>query len=250
VLSVTSVVKQAPDPFRTYAGNMSQQTQNSRQEASYLPMDPIRSFLPFLSEWGIPGILGMTALERFIPILPSYGLFVTVGIVVSEGRWMLPAALLTSVAGSMIGCTAYYAAGRAIGKDRFLALLFGLARLGGVAPVTVRRWVVYLRRRQATFSFVAQLVPAVRLLAPGIAGLLRVEPKTFLLATTPGVAIWNSLFIMIGYKANATTGAPNLSSLTLTILVLLIAANAVILLAWQGFTLRQRQLRARANQRQ
>lgn len=213
-------------------------------------MDPIRSLVPFLNEWGIPGILGMTLFERFIPVLPSYGLFVTVGIVVSEGRWMLPAALLTSTAGSMIGCTAYYGAGWAFGRKRFLALLLRLARLGGIAPGTVRRWVIYLRRRQATFSFVAQLIPAVRLIAPGIAGVLRVEPKTFLLATAPGVAIWNSLFIMIGYRAALTTSAPNLSSLTLTILGLLILANAVIVLAWQGFTLRLRQQRARANQRQ
>ena len=87
---------------------------------------------------------------------------------------------------------------------------------------------VYFRRYERTIVFGSQLIPSVRLIAPGIAGVLRVKPREFLMATTLGIALWNSLFIGVGYASNDSANiSDNALKLVLVVLVAEVAAAAV-----------------------
>src|SRR5260370_19321747 len=142
-------------------------------------MDPISALLSSTAGWGVAGLLGVILLERVVPVLPSYGLLVAVGIATGHGTWWVPTALIVSTAGSVAGCLAFYAVAMALGETRSAVLLKWAARLFGLPPSRVERLTGYFRSHQSALAFGSQLVPTVRLVVPAVAGLLRAETTTF-----------------------------------------------------------------------
>jgi membrane protein DedA with SNARE-associated domain len=78
-------------------------------------------------------------------------------------------------------------------------------------------------------------VPTVRLVAPAIAGLLRAEAKKFAVASACGIALWNSVFIAVGYTAALAAATTNVSTLALWILVIIVVGEgfAVAVAIWR-----------------
>ncbi|WP_338665369.1 hypothetical protein VQH23_09365 [Pararoseomonas sp. SCSIO 73927] len=91
----------------------------------------------------------------------------------------------------------------------------------------------HCREHQALIAFGSQLVPTVRLMTPAIAGLLRADPGTFLLASAAGIAAWNGLFVGIGFLAAGLASDINVSALALQLLVGLVVTEALAALAWR-----------------
>ncbi|MBR0666529.1 membrane-associated protein [Roseomonas hellenica] len=205
-------------------------------------MDPLGSLIAWAADYGIAGLLGVAVFERLVPMLPSYGFLVAVGIGAAEGGWSVPAAFLVTTAGSLAGCFAYYALAAAIGEARSIAFFTRFARLFGVSPARVARLIAYFRDNQRALVFGAQLVPTVRLIAPGIAGLLGTDVRLFAIASAAGIALWNGLFIGVGYLASFATAAANASMLALQILAVLLLCEGLAALAWHGLRRRRGRL--------
>jgi membrane protein DedA with SNARE-associated domain len=199
--------------------------------------------ISWIAACGILGLLGVTLLERFVPIVPSEALLVAIGMAVVGGHWSLHTALVTSTAGSLLGCLSLYALIWALGEARSLAVLKRSAWFLGISPARLDRWIGGFRGRERTLVFGSQLIPAVRLLAPGIAALLRAEPRAFLAATTLGVALWNAFFIGVGYAAALTTGSLNASTLAVKVGVILLIGAGIGATAWQGLGVWRRHAR-------
>jgi membrane protein DedA with SNARE-associated domain len=196
-------------------------------------MDPLGSLIEAATPYGHGGLFALALLERAVPVIPSYGLFVAIGIGVSDGRWSMPGAVAASIGGSAAGCLVFYLAGRCLGETRALSLLRRSANLFGLSAARVDRLVAGFRRHQAGLSFGAQLVPTVRLMAPAVAGLLGAQPAAFLLASLGGLALWNGLFVAVGFAAAQLDAGGNASVLAITLLLALVTAEGVALLAWR-----------------
>jgi membrane protein DedA with SNARE-associated domain len=145
-----------------------------------------------------------------------------------------------STADSLLGCLSFYVLGWALGEARGVAVLTRSARFLGVAPANIDGWMIDVRGRKWLLTFGSQLIPTVRLMAPGIAGLLRVKPRAFLGATTLGLTVWNTLFIGAGYAAARTAGSPNASTLALKTLVVLLIGAGIATAAWHIIVRRRR----------
>jgi membrane protein DedA with SNARE-associated domain len=197
-------------------------------------MDPLGTLIPWIAAMGILGLLGVTLLERLVPILPSTALLVALGVAVGEGHWSLSMAFWSSTAGSLLGCLSFYGLGLTLGEARSFAVLDGSARFFGISQGRLRRLIIYFRRYERTMIFGSQLIPSVRLIAPAIAGLLRARPREFLMATTLGVALWNSLLIGVGYAAALTNDSANTSAAALKIVLVVLAGEVVVAAAWRS----------------
>ncbi|MFC4166887.1 DedA family protein [Teichococcus aestuarii] len=197
-------------------------------------MDPLGSLVAWAAPLGFAGLFAAAASERLVPIMPSYGLLVAVGIGAGDGLWPVPLALSAVASGGVAGCLASYGLAAALGEARALALLHRGARLAGLPAARLDRWVQGYRRQQGAIAFAAQLVPTIRLLAPLIAGLLGHGFRAFLLATTAGVIVWSAFFVGLGYLAAQRSAGANASLLALQLLlILLVAEGAALLLAWR-----------------
>lgn len=196
-------------------------------------MDPLASLAPWLFEHGIVSLAGAAFVERILPILPSYALLGAIGIAAADGYWSLPSAILLSALGGVLGCLPLYAFGLLLGRAQSLHLLERTGRLFGLSPARLHRWMSRFHARERSVAFGAQLVPTVRLLAPAIAGLLGARLGGFIIATALGTALWNALFIGVGYVAASATGNQSVASLALWTLLALLLTEALALMIWR-----------------
>jgi membrane protein DedA with SNARE-associated domain len=202
-------------------------------------MDPLGSLIAWSAEYGLLGVFLVAFSERIIPIFPSYAILVAIGIAAQAGSWSAPAALSAAVAGSYVGGSIYYLCAISVSEQRSVRFLTRFALLFGTSSARVESLIVYFRTNQSALSFTSQLIPTIRLVAPAIAGLLKVRPGPFALASALGVTIWNGLFFVVGYICAVYAFAGNTSELALEVMVILMVSETLIFLVWRRWRKRK-----------
>lgn len=196
-------------------------------------MDPLGNIIEWIAAYGIFGLLALGAAERFVPLLPSYGVLVAIGIAAGNGEWSVLAAISGTVTGSVTGCLIFYMLAVSLSEERSYRFLYWVGRLLGLSQQRVDRTVMSFRANQRTLAFGMQLIPTIRLLSPIIAGLFHAEAKAFSVATLTGILIWNSLFIGVGYLAEGYSPDANASTLAFQVLMILIVVELGAALIWR-----------------
>jgi membrane protein DedA with SNARE-associated domain len=191
-------------------------------------MDPLGSFMSCVSVYGAFGLFAFGLSERFVPVMPSYGMLLAVGVSAAEGVWMLPTAFAATTLGSVFGCAASFYVVRGLGEARSARILTRAGRLIGMSADRVDQRVAAFGRNRTVLAFSFQLLPTVRLLAPTFAGLLRGRSSSFLVASAAGIAVWNGLFIGVGYAASRSIGNANTTVVAVATLGCLLAAQATL----------------------
>lgn len=155
----------------------------------------VEDALVIVGSIGVAGVFLLALFDRLVPILPSAGIFMTIGVAAAEGVWCLPIAAIASVLGSSTGVVGTYQIGGAVfrreGGVRFRKALGRSDRLDGMLQTA--------RNGTARLPFTAQLVPAARILSPVLGGADGRNRGRFLLATCAGLTVWNFTFIGMGY---------------------------------------------------
>jgi|AraplaDrversion2_2_1032049.scaffolds.fasta_scaffold02996_12 membrane protein DedA with SNARE-associated domain len=196
-------------------------------------MDPLGQLIAWSAEYGLLGVFLVAFSERVVPIFPSYAILVAVGIASHSGAWSAPAGLVAAVAGSYVGGSIYYLMAVSVPAERATRFLVRFALLFGTSSARVESLIHYFRANQSALSFTSQLVPTIRLVAPAIAGLLKVRPGPFALASGVGVAIWNGLFFLIGYVCAAYSFAGNITTLALEVMIILMVSETIAFFIWR-----------------
>ena len=103
-------------------------------------MDSLGTLIAWIAEYGLIGLLAIGVAERFVPVLPSYGVLVAIGIAAAGGTWSVEAALTATVVGSLVGCLSLYWLALALGDVRARRLLDWVGRLGGMSASNPYGW--------------------------------------------------------------------------------------------------------------
>ena len=192
-------------------------------------MDPLTTVLTLTAAYGCFALFTVALVERAILILPSSVLFISLGTGAAAGHWSLASALSLSIAGSLVGSLAFYWVGAAVSGARSKTLLVRLGQLLRQPPTLIERLERRLQSNATTFAFAMQLVPTVRLLAPAVSGLLRAQATSFTAANGAGIALWNSVFITVGYAMALLTDNVN-ATVTVAIAVTSLGGAQIMLL--------------------
>ncbi|RFU86189.1 DedA family protein [Streptomyces triticagri] len=145
---------------------------------------------------GAPGAGLAIAMENIFPPLPSEVILPLTGFAASTGEMNLAAALLWTTAGSVLGALALYGLGALFGRDRIIAVA---SRLPLVKVSDIERTEAWFARHGRKAVFFGRMVPIFRSLISVPAGVERMPLPMFLLLTTLGSAIWNTVFVLAGY---------------------------------------------------
>jgi membrane protein DedA with SNARE-associated domain len=146
---------------------------------------------------GGPGAGLAVALENLFPPIPSEVILPLAGFTASQGRMSLAGAIAWTTLGSVLGALALYGIGAALGRDRMRAVA---ARLPLVKLADVDRTEAWFARHGGKAVFFGRMIPIFRSLISIPAGLERMPIGTFLVYTTLGSAIWNTVFVLAGYQ--------------------------------------------------
>lgn len=115
--------------------------------------------------------------------------------------------------GANLGAIINYYLARLIGRP--LVYRFANSRLGHLCLINadkVQRAEEYFDRHGALSTFIGRLIPAVRQLISIPAGLARMKLSTFLLYTTLGAGLWNTILAIIGYSLQSVVPEDKLLS--------------------------------------
>ncbi len=149
--------------------------------------------------------------------------------------------VLFATLGALVGAIINYSLALYLGRP--LVYKFANSRLGHICLIDeekVRIAEQYFDRHGAIGTFVGRLVPAVRQLISIPAGLARMGMARFLLYTTMGAALWNSILAAIGYYLASVVPYEELDhavaeySVYLKIAMLVLGAAVVAFLIYKG----------------
>nr|CAA9309196.1 MAG: FIG00816757: hypothetical protein [uncultured Nocardioidaceae bacterium] len=145
---------------------------------------------------GGPGAGLAIALENLFPPLPSEIVLPLAGFTASQGDFTLAEALLWTTLGSLVGAVTLYWLGALFGRRRMRAFA---TRMPLVKVEDVDRAEDWFARHGHAAVFFGRMVPIFRSFISIPAGIERMPFVTFVLLTTAGSAIWNTVFVMAGY---------------------------------------------------
>jgi membrane protein DedA with SNARE-associated domain len=145
---------------------------------------------------GAPGAGVAVALENLFPPIPSEVILPLAGFTASQGDISLVAAIAWTTVGSVAGAVVLYWIGALIGPERIRAVA---DRLPLVKVSDIDRTEAWFRRHGRKTVFLGRMVPLFRSFVSIPAGIERMPMATFLVLTTLGSLIWNTLFVLAGY---------------------------------------------------
>jgi membrane protein DedA with SNARE-associated domain len=145
---------------------------------------------------GGPGAGLIVAIENLFPPIPSEIILPLAGFTASRGDFSLAEALLWTTLGSVVGALAMYYLGMAFGRDR---MYWVWQRLPLVKTEDLVRTEAWFAQHGTKAVFFGRMVPIFRSLISVPAGIERMGVGTFLVLTTAGSLIWNTIFVMLGY---------------------------------------------------
>jgi len=136
------------------------------------------------------------ALENLFPPLPSEVILPLAGFTASRGSFNVFAAILATTVGSLVGALALYYVGALVGRER-------TRRIIGWLPLVkledVDRTEAWFHKHGSMAVFFGRMIPIFRSLISLPAGVDRMPVPKFVLLTTAGSLVWNSIFVAAGY---------------------------------------------------
>jgi len=153
-----------------------------------------------LIAWGgYLGIFLLIAIENIFPPIPSEVIMGLGGIAVAQGRMAMVPLLLWGTAGTTAGNYCWYALGRHFGYLGLRPTVERYSRWLTVDWHDVERLHDFFQRHGQWVVFVFRFMPTFRTIVSLPAGMACMPRWRFLLWTSAGAAIWNSILAGAGY---------------------------------------------------
>ncbi|MEU4076767.1 hypothetical protein DEJ45_09040 [Streptomyces venezuelae] len=145
---------------------------------------------------GGPGAGLAIALENLFPPLPSEIILPLTGFAAGQGVLSLTSALFWTTLGSVAGAVALYWIGVLFGRERMHAVWGRLPLVKASDLVRTEEW---FARHGGKAVFLGRMVPVFRSLISVPAGVERMPMPRFIMLTTLGSLVWNSVLVVAGY---------------------------------------------------
>lgn len=118
----------------------------------------------------------------------------------AQGELNLFLVIFFSTLGALIGALFNYYLALTIGRAAIYSFAkTRLSRMMLIEPKSIQKAEDYFVKNGNISTFVGRLIPAIRQLISIPAGLARMPMKYFLLYTTLGAGIWNTILALLGY---------------------------------------------------
>jgi membrane protein DedA with SNARE-associated domain len=148
------------------------------------------------------GLLGaslLIAIEVIILPIPSELILLLTGFNVSIQNFGFIAALIATTTGSLVGALFLYYLGSAFSEERLENLVSKYGKYVGLYVKDLQRTASWFERHGASLVFFGRLIPLIRSLVSIPAGLTKMKLSKFIIFTTLGSGIWNSIWISLGF---------------------------------------------------
>lgn len=159
--------------------------------------------MELLAEYGYYGVLALILVENLFPPIPSELILTFSGFLVASHSlsmgWMIAAA----TTGSVIGAMFLYGIGMFLDVPRLERLTDRYGRWLRLKKKDIRRADAWFHKYGPWTVLICRMVPLVRSLISIPAGMSGMNFPLFIILTTLGSLVWNSVLIFTGVKLGA-----------------------------------------------
>lgn len=154
----------------------------------------------FIENFGYLAIILLIAVENIFPPIPSEVILTLGGFLVSGTKLTLLGVILASTLGSIIGAIILFSISRNLTLPRLEKLLeTKLFKLLGFKKDDAQKAIDWFDKHGISAIFYGRCIPVVRSLIPIPAGIAHVGWTKFLVLTTLGSLVWNSVLVGLGH---------------------------------------------------
>ncbi|KZZ83882.1 DedA family protein [Bacillus sp. SJS] len=152
----------------------------------------------FMEQFGYLGIFLMIALENVFPPIPSEVILPFGGFMTTTAGLTIPGVILAATAGSVLGALILYYVGRLLDVEQLEKFVDKWGHILLVSKKEIHRGDAWFDRYGKWTVFFCRMVPFVRSVISIPAGMSNMNVWLFLIYTTLGTLIWNTLLVILG----------------------------------------------------
>lgn len=155
--------------------------------------------IQLMDKFGYIGIMLLIAIENIFPPIPSEVVLTFGGFMTTYSKLTIIGVIIFSTVGAILGAIVLYYIGRILNKERLMRIVSG--KIGKILFLKVDdiekadRW---FATKGDKVVFFGRCVPIIRSLISIPAGMSGMPLGRFLILTTLGSAIWNTILVVIG----------------------------------------------------
>lgn len=158
--------------------------------------------LAIINQFGYLAIAGLIAIENIFPPIPSEIILTFGGFLTTSTHLSISGVIGASTIGSVLGALVLYGIGRLLTPARLEQLLtMRIFRILGFKASDVQASVMWFHTYGTKAVFFGRFVPIIRSLISIPAGITKLSWPIFLIYTTIGSLIWNSVLVSLGVFA-------------------------------------------------
>ncbi|HWT75264.1 MAG TPA: DedA family protein [Mobilitalea sp.] len=180
--------------------------------------------IDIMNNFGYLGISLLVAIENIFPPIPSEIILTFGGFMTTTTNLSVFGVIVAATIGSVIGAIVLYGVGCLLPAERIAKILDGkLGKLLGFKKDDVYKAYDWFSKKGKISVLLCRCVPIVRSLISIPAGMAKMQFGMFLLLTTIGSLVWNTVLVNLGAIAGASwekivTGMDVYQTITIAVL--------------------------------
>ena len=157
--------------------------------------------ISIMNQFGYFGMFFLIFIENIFPPIPSEVVLLFGGFMTTYTKLHVVLMIIFSTLGSVVGAIVLYYVGKILNKDRLKKLVAGkVGKVLRLKASDIDKADHWFDTKGNKTVFFCRFVPVVRSLISIPAGMSEMPMAKFLLYTTVGSAIWNSVLLIVGNK--------------------------------------------------
>ena len=183
--------------------------------------------ITIMNRFGYLGVAGLIGLENIFPPIPSEVILTFGGFMTTCTDLTFTGVVVSSTIGSLIGSILLYGIGWILSYDKLCRILSGkTGKILHLYPEDIDKAVSWFDKRGNYTVFFCRFIPIVRSLISIPAGCAKMKMLPFLLLTTAGSFIWNTVLVYLGALAGKSWSkiAGYMDTYSTIVLIILIIA--------------------------
>lgn len=193
------------------------------------------TIIQIMNAYGYIGVFSLILVENIFPPIPSEVVLLFGGAITAMSDMSVPVVILVATLGSVVGAIVLYLLGRILKAERLRKLFSGkFGRVLRLKPEDVDKATAWFARYEKKAVLICRCVPIVRSLISIPAGVTEMNVPLFLLLTTVGSAVWNTVLVCLGAFLGAQweKALPYFDQFSNVILVLCVIAVVALVIWW------------------
>ncbi|MDD3341583.1 MAG: DedA family protein [Bacilli bacterium] len=190
--------------------------------------------IDLMNQFGYVGILFLIAIENIFPPIPSEVILTFGGFMTTYTKMNIVGVILFATIGSVIGALVLYGIGKLLNKERLEKIISGkIGKILRLKKKDIEKADYWFDTKGGIAVFIGRFIPIVRSLISIPAGMSEMPMGKFLILTTIGTLIWNTVLVILGSvmgsKWNVVTQFINEYAHIVLVILIIIFIIAVVL---------------------